>query len=358
MSSRADLAKFLPMNSSPPLKTFVLEVHTAEPEPYLEDLAGRGNVDLTEDAFLSRVHLRENHGVLWVDRLNPRFWTFHTIMPAKDLAAWLNGKVETRRDLDWMWLPSDHLRRISPGAVSRKVRTAFDGERLVGPDDPAQDLKVQLTGRDAERLLEQIEILESYRSAVSFDSVEVLIDDPDLGLLREAVKRRGSFAASGDSFVHHAQFVRAVIDRYSLLVEGVEQLALKFEALEADGASARETGEGGARYSGTPIGIRFSRRIADLPRFCAELFSSRTPFRLWGQPVIVGDTATVDAVDLHVGQRVRIDVGSDWMRMYILAGACGNTVVRLVSNLQSRFDGALRLTHAGLQEAVTRRNPI
>jgi len=42
MSSRADLARFLPMNSSPPLKTFVLEVHTAEPESYLEDLARSG----------------------------------------------------------------------------------------------------------------------------------------------------------------------------------------------------------------------------------------------------------------------------------------------------------------------------
>jgi len=279
-------------------------------------------------------------------------------MSAKDAAGWLNGKVETRRDLDWMWLPSDHLRQVSPGALSRKVRTVFDGERLVGPEDPAQDLKVQLTGRNAERLLDRIAGLESYRSAVSFDSVEVFIADPDLGVLREAVKRHGSFAAYGDSFVHHAQFVRAVIDRYSFLVERVERLALKFEALEVGGKLVSGTGEGGARYSGTPIGIEFARRINNLPRFCAELFNSRAPFRLWGQPVIVDNFATVDAVDLHVGQRVRIDVGVDWMRIYILTGSCGNTVVRLVSNLQSRFDGALRFTHTGLQEAVTRRNPI
>jgi hypothetical protein len=360
MSSRADLSRFLPMDSSLPLKTFVLEVHTDEPEVYLEDLAGRGNVDLSEDAFLSRVRLRENQGVLWVDRLNPRFWSFHTIMPAKDAADWLSGKVEARRDLDWMWLPSDHLRRISPGALSRKVRTVFDGERLVGPDDAAQDLKVQLTGSNAERLLEQIAKLDSYRSAVSFDSVEVLIDDPDLGVLREAVKRRGSFAASGDSFVHHAQFVRAVIDRYSYLVEAVERLALRFDLLDGGGDDdvGHEIDESGVRYSGTPIGIEFSRRILDLPRFCAGLFNSRHPFRLWGQPVIVGDIATVDAVDLHVGQRVRIDVGPSWMRIYIRAGSCGNTVARLVSNLQSRFDGALRLTHSGLRDAVTRSAPI
>jgi hypothetical protein len=290
------------MDSSLPLKTFVLEVHADEPEVYLEDLAGRGNVDSSEDAFLSRVRMQENQGIFWVDRLNPRFWSFHTVMPAKDAAGWLNGKVETRRDLDWMWLPSEHLRRISPGALSRKVRTVFNGERLVGPDDAARDLKVQLTGRNAERLLEQIATLDSYRSAVSFDSVEVLIDDPDLGVLREAVKRHGSFAASGDSFVHHAQFVRAVVDRYSHLVEAVERLALGFDLLEGGGDAGREIDEGDVRYSGTPIGIEFGRRILDLPNFCAELFNSRAPFRLWGQPIIVGDVATVDVVDLHVGQ--------------------------------------------------------
>src|SRR5262245_20134166 len=38
---------------------------------------------------------------------------------------------------------------------------------------------------------------------------------------------------------------------------------------------------------------------------CAELFSSRAPFRLWGRPVLVDNNATVEAVDLHVGQRRR-----------------------------------------------------
>lgn len=353
MSARADLAQYLPMNSSSPLKTFVLEVHSDEPESYLEDLAGRGNVESTVDVFLSRIHIPDTQGTLWVDRLNSRFWTFHTIMPAKPVGAWLNEKVESRRDLDWMWLPSDHLRRVSPGALSRKVRTVFDGERLVGPDDAAQDLKVQLTGRNAELLLEQIATLEPYRSAVNFDSIEVHIDDPDLGVLREAVKRHGSFATSGDSFVHHTQFVRTVIDRYSRLVESIERLALRFEPLEAGDNTIGEEGGGGASYSGAPIGIKFSRRIPNLHYFCAELFNSRTPFRLWGHPVIIDGMATVDAVDLHVGQRLRIDIGVDWMRVYIRVGSCGNTVARLVSNLQSRFDSALVLTHASLADAAT-----
>ena len=101
-----------------------------------------------------------------------------------------------------------------------------------------------------------------------------------------------------------------------------------------------------------PIGIRFSRPIPDLPAFCEELFSSRAPFRLWGQPAITEDEALVEAVDLHVGQRIGIELGHDWMRVYLHAGSCGNTVARLISNLQTRFDGALTLTHPSLQDAA------
>jgi hypothetical protein len=105
-------------------------------------------------------------------------------------------------------------------------------------------------------------------------------------------------------------------------------------------------------FSGVPIGIRFSRQITDLAAFCEELFSARAPWRLWGQPEISGDTALVDAVDLHVGQRLSIEVGAEWMRVYLPAGACGNTVARLISNLQAHFDSALSLAQPALQEAT------
>jgi hypothetical protein len=62
----------------------------------------------------------------------------------------------------------------------------------------------------------------SASAAVSFSSVEVHLDDPDLGALREAVKRSGLFAARGDDFAYHAQFVRSVIGRYARFVETVE----------------------------------------------------------------------------------------------------------------------------------------
>jgi hypothetical protein len=352
MTSRSDLSAKVPVDGNVPAKAFVLEVHTDDPDAYLAEIAGRGNVQDTDDAFLSRV-FAPSDGEFWVDRLQPRFWVFHTTWASAPAAAWLRDRVESRRDTDWMWLPSAHLRYIAPEALSRRVSTKFDGKRLVDSDDAARDLKVQLSGSHAERLLDKITALPDYRSAVSFSNIEVDLNDPDLGPLRESVRRWGAFAAHGEQFTHHAQFVQTVIGRYARLVESIEALSLRFDPLSAANATTlQDTDAGGASFGGMPIGIRFSRPIPDLPAFCEELFSSRAPFRLWGQPAITEDEALAEAVDLHVGQRIGIELGRDWMRVYLHAGSCGNTVARLISNLQTRFDGALTLTHPSLQDAA------
>jgi hypothetical protein len=357
VTKRSDLGRLIPLDGPAPAKTFVLEVHTDDPAAYLSEIGERQFVEATDDAYLWRLAV-PGSGEFLVDDLDRRFWSFHTVMPSADAAAWLRDRVESRRDTDWMWLPSDHLRHIAPNAVSRRVRTEFDGRRLVSQDDPAQDLRVQLTGSHAERLLDEIAAMPQYRHAVSFHSVEVVMDDLELGPLSEAVKRSGLFAAHGDDFVHHAQFVRTVVGRYARLIDAIEALALTFVPHEnSANADQPDTSDAdfpaGASFSGMPIGIRFSRPIDDLARFCEELFSARAPFRLWGRPEIADGVATVEAVDLHVGQRIGIDVGRDWMRIYLPADACGNTVARLVSNLQVGFDSALSLSQATLQNAAS-----
>jgi len=148
-------------------------------------------------------------------------------------------------------------------------------------------------------MVDKITALPDYRSAVSFSNIEVDLNDPDLGPLRESVRRWGAFAAHGEQFTHHAQFVQMVISRYARLVESIEALSLRFDPLSAENAATlQDTDAGGASFAGMPIGIRFSRPIPDLPAFCEELFSSRAPFRLWGQPAITEDEALVEAVDL------------------------------------------------------------
>jgi hypothetical protein len=156
----------------------------------------------------------------------------------------------------------------------------------------------------------------------------------------------GRFLVTGDSFEFHAQFVRAVVQRYKHLVRLCENRAMSYKPYSADSDGA------GGGLSGGPIVVNFSRRINDLDAFMATLVSSRAPYRLWGAPEVKSDYAEVHAVDLHVANSIRLDVGPDWLRIYLNEGSCGNTVARLVANLQHTFDSALRFVDPELQSAL------
>lgn len=333
MTTRAQMATRLELSPSSPTKTFVLEVHSSEPRALLGELVGGANVDETDDAYLFIARIPG--GEMWVDQLDERFWSFHTDLPVKHASAFLAPLVETRRDLDWVWLPSGHLRNVWPNAVSRRVVTSFHGSGFLDAEAPAQDLRVQLSGRDADNLVDLISADPRYRSAISFDGVQASIADPDFGVVEEAVNRKGRFAVSGDSLELHLQFVQQVVARYSTLVRLCEQAAIMFAPFDG------EQQDGGGHMTGTPVVVRFSREIKDLAAFAATLFSARHPFRLWGMPEIGPETVTVEAVDLHVGQTLSIHIGRDWLRVHLGAGSCGNTVARLIANLQHTFDGAL-----------------
>ena len=104
--------------------------------------------------------------------------------------------------------------------------------------------------------------------------------------------------------------------------------------------------------SGAPIVIKFSRPIEDIENFVDSMFSSREPLRFWGVPRIEDGVAELEAVDLHVGELLRVDIGMNWLRVFLPQGGCGNSIVRLVSNLQHRFDAILSFADSELQAAL------
>jgi hypothetical protein len=344
MNGRAAMVAELEMTSTSPTKTFVIEAHTDHPSEYLADLAGKSQVAPTEDAFVHKINTE--YGTFWVDHLDSRFWSLHTKMRTDKAAHIVNGWIRSRHDLDWMWLPSDHIRHAWPGARTRQARTDFRSHALVGHDGADnEDLRFHLSGRNPEKFLNFL-ANSPYKDAISFHQIETDVSDPDFGFVKEALNRSGKFIASGDSFMLHGQFVSTVVARYAHLIRLCEARAIAYSGWGSD--------EGGGTLSGGPIVINFSKPILDQDAFLAALFSSRAPFRLWGLPEPAEDgVVEVEAVDLHVGQKLMIDVGDTWMRVYLEPGGCGNTVARLVSNLQHRFDAALTLRDLDLNAAIS-----
>lgn len=347
MTTRADLSEVLTLDPTAPTKTFVVEVHPENgSEALLSEIAGRGNLHTTDDAYLYRMDVPEENDRFWVDQLDDRFWNFHTTMPAAAASRYLKQHVASRHELDWLWLPSDHLRTVWPDTPARGVRAKFEGSQLLGEAASLDDLRLRLSGRSANVFLEYLYKNPEIRSTVPFDGVQVALNDEDFGFINEAVDRMGRFAVSGDSLEFHLQFVQTVVSRYRQLVNACEEKAIEWTTFD------RLLGDSGGKFTGAPILIRFSRPIPDLERFTEALFSAREPFRLWGVPRIHSGVAEIEAVDLHVGQPLSFDIGDQWMRVYLRKGYCGNSVVRLASNLQHRFDSALTFADPKLQAAL------
>lgn len=331
MTTRADLAKqFRSVDAGTFWKTFVIEAHSGgDAGPFLNEVFDKAAVLTTEDANVHEVRSGEVRFV--VDHLDARFWSFHTADRVSLARPILKGAVERSRLLDWMWLPSQHLESVWPGNSPTWLRSDFRGRRLLPTGVAVQDLEVRLRGTAASAIVDLIR--GQYREAISFDQVASNLVDRDFGVVQEAVNRQGKFVARGSSFEFHQEVIRGVVDRYRRFVDSVEQRFLRWDAQDGGGIGMR----------GSPIGIRFSRAIPDRDLFLDRLFSSGEPFRLWGVPVDTGSVAEVEAVDLHVGQPLRFDIGDDWLRVYLFESGCGNSIARLVTNLQHHFDGALSL---------------
>lgn len=341
--NRRTLAEQYASVSDSPWKTFVVEVHPngATADELLRDVYGGSAVSSTDDAYLHTVEVEDV--AMTVDHLDDRFWSFHSTSKMADVQKTIRSKIATRRDLDFVWLPSEHLRAVWPASRPRWVKTTFDGWGDVDPDG-LTSLSVAVGGKDADRLLDIIGQAGGHQHAVSVERLKVTAVDPDVGVVEELTDRRCRFVSHGDSFALHQEIVSGVVHRYRALVEAAEALSI----------GARPLGEdGGGRIVGAPIEIQFSRPLASLEAFLDHLFSAGEPFRLWGlYEITSGGFASCEAVDLHVGQCVRIEASAEWLRVHLYEGGCGNTVARLISNLQHKVDGALTMVDPTLQRLI------
>ena len=98
------------------------------------------------------------------------------------------------------------------------------------------------------------------------------------------------------------------------------------------------------KLSGQALSIRFPRPIPNIAKFCDHVFSSALPFRLWGVPIeLKSDFYRVSGVDLHAGCRLDFEITPEFMRLYLPANSCGNTIVRLYTNLKHHYDSQITI---------------
>lgn len=316
------------------VRTFALEVNQAGADPLarVAQMAHEMGMRMSPTADASLALVAGDPGGLFVDVVDPRFWLLHTTGPSAWVEPLLEQLVGRSPDIDWCWLPLSLIRGMQAEGQTRWFKSDFRGEELLPSQGViARRLKIQLEGDDAEKFRAILAAVPGYEQAGALTGVTVELSDTDAGNLTVAAHYRGGFKGQGDSFELHEGFVGRAIGAYAADVRGVEdRLGFRWEI--------HEEGQG-ASFTGRTIEIGLTRRIDDLDRFTAGIFSAREPFRLWATPTKVSENLIeAEVADLHVGQQFRVDVTRTGMRIYLNAGVCANTVFRLLANLQHRFD--------------------
>jgi hypothetical protein len=97
---------------------------------------------------------------------------------------------------------------------------------------------------------------------------------------------------------------------------------------------------------GAPVVIRFGVELkADVfDRWVQATFGrKRSRFRFWGHPLRLGPTKVhVYGIDQHLWQPIFLELTADGCTAIVPGGTCGNTVHRLVTNIQRFLDPGTR----------------
>lgn len=322
------------------VKSRLIEAHAPEPSA---DGAAHLLQSVAESAGLALQNLGDDVWVLtnpddafFVDTLNSRFWLLHATASADKLRRLLRRHMLPSAQLDHAWFSRDQLQMVE--GERRWVRSSFRSDQLQPNDSGAavpRRWRVQVEGEDPDELLRLVSQNPRYEAGAALTAVGSLLREAGMGRAEVAADYQGGFVASGTDFHLVAGLLWRTLDRYESYVRGLEQ---------SYQLSTTATKEMGLAIDGDVAFVEFPHEVMDLDALVANLFTSKEPFRLWAVPrEVTPGQWEANAVDLHVGQPLRLELTSRWLRVLLGPHTCGNTLARLVANLQHRFDARLHI---------------
>jgi len=146
----------------------------------------------------------------------------------------------------------------------------------------------------------------------------------------------GRFTNRSDSITALRQTIGVVTNIYRYSTEMAEN---------ASWPQAADTSSTGKPISfGMPLLIKFSQELDmdTFERWIASLRRKNNRFRLWGNPINRGPGKVhIYAIDNHLWQPVDLEIARDHLYALLPSGTCGNTIHRLIANIQRFIDPKL-----------------
>jgi len=307
-----------------------------------------------------------------VELLERRHPVLYTLLDSQSAQRWWHGMIHASPWLDRVWLSApiftglwEYVHRTSSPHRFSKLTFEYEarfeaddnGEGAIGESPEADETDEELGPAGAADEVDQRPERRSSRCTVveRISEIqarlarlqEVYRPFHSITQLRIPAPSRGGhdFYFDGrvtnrsDSFLDHRQQVAFVLRLYRNTTESAEQ-ALWMSA-ERTGDEATEA----YRLHGTPVLMRFSETLSEsvFQRWMAAMFARRSRFRLWGNPIAVGPSHVhVYGVDRHLWQPIYLEFTRRHALAVLPKGTCGNTVHRLVTNVQRFVDAEVK----------------
>jgi len=331
----------------------------------LEAIFSRRQVNLTpleDDLFLATDPQMGDIGFL--ERLRPRVVALYSTFKSEELIPWIHRLVMHSPEIDHVWLSGqtfsvlwDLVARLS--RPQRFTKLVFTHESIFDIDDSSVSTAEE-NEMDFSRVSEDEDIEEIVeRRATRFqlvDRIGVIVQKLQklqdvysplyaISQLRfpSPVGRGGhDFYDNGrvtnrsESFLDHRNHLLFVVRIYEQLLKSTEDSAW-YSIRESIGTPGQFR-----KIVGAPLVVKFREPLS------AGVFDSliqttfqrkRNRLRLWGHPIRLGPTKVhVYGVDRHLWQPLFLEFTDKGCVAIVPDGTCGNTVHRLVTNIQRFLD--------------------
>lgn len=290
--------------------------------------------------------LENNKIVGFIEQINSRFSTLYTTLSSKYSDQLAKNYVKKSTVLDSLWISGkmfdNFLNEITsyhhPNRFT-KMKFEFNAmfERNQLNKDDFEEHKVSSVS-----LVEELGGIEEKLNGVrqyisSFHSVGSLRLPSNVGKGGHDVYQNGKFTNRSDSFTDHRIQMKQIVGVYQEMTERLEKKVW----IEVEDIKSKENLID-TSFKASPVTIKFSKSL------CSNVFNNfveytfpkgREPFKIYGEIKRINEKRVhIYGVDLHLWQNVILDLSTEEFILFLPKGTCGNTIHRLVTNIQRFLD--------------------
>ncbi len=353
------------------VKSYLLEtVPSFYKEPDIELVfRNTGNrLDRVDDTLYKVWDSNHNKFFGFLEKLIPRHSVLYTTQDSKDSDPWVTRLINSTHELDRLWISGWTFEKLWQKVLEinpkkRYGKLAFEYESIFEVDneeieedkedieeietDEEQEEKLELNKeRRASRftMVDKLEIIQSrlpklqeiYYPLYSISQLRF----PAAGKGGHDFYHNGKVTNRSDSFADHRAHLLYVLKIYKGTTEDTEQQA--WYSVEK---TTLQVQNHFTTLHGAPIVMKFKEPLSSVTfeKWITSTFQrKRNKFRLWGNPIYIGSKKVhIYGVDRHLWQPIFLEITDKHVIAILPKGTCGNTIHRLVTNIQRYVDAGV-----------------